>query len=112
MARTCSQNRQKIVEIGTVSASLTTFVASIVKPRGHVYTFDVDSKFMKIAEKNIKKIGMEKYITMKKLDLKTTKRIPLKDVDNVIIDRVFRDDLSKFKQALTHLEEQRNNGNA
>ena len=30
---------------------MTSFVASIVKPRGHVYTFDVDEKFMKIAEK-------------------------------------------------------------
>ena len=36
---------QKIVEIGTGSASLTSFVASIVKPRGHVYTFDVDENF-------------------------------------------------------------------
>ena len=25
------------------------------KPRGHVYTFDVDENFMKIAEKNIQK---------------------------------------------------------
>jgi len=86
MARTGIQSGQKVVEIGTGSASLTTFVASIVKPRGHVHTFDVDSKFMKIAEKNIKKIGMEKYITMKKLDLKTAKRIPVKDADIVIID--------------------------
>ena len=86
VARTGIQSGQKIVEIGTGSASLTTFVASIVKPRGHVYTFDVDSKFMKIAEKNIKKIGMEKYITMKKQDLKTAKKVPVKDVDIVIID--------------------------
>jgi len=86
VARTGIQSGQKIVEIGTGSASLTTFVASIVKPKGHVYTFDVDPNFMKIAEKNIKKIGMEKYITMKKLDLKTAKKIPVKDADIVIVD--------------------------
>lgn len=86
VARTGIQNGHKVVEIGTGSASLTTFVASIVKPQGHVYTFDVDPEFMKIAEKNIKKIGMEKFITMKKLDLKTAKKIPIKDVDTVIID--------------------------
>ena len=55
VSRTGIQNGHKIVEIGTGSGSLTTFVASIVKPRGHVHTFDVDSKFMAIAEKNIKK---------------------------------------------------------
>ncbi len=86
VARTGIQSGQKIVEIGTGSASLTTFVASIVKPKGHVYTFDVDPNFMKIAEKNIKKIGMEKYITMKKMDLKTAKKIPVKDADIVIVD--------------------------
>ena len=80
------QSGQKIVEVGTGSASLTTFVASIVKPRGHVYTFDVDSKFMKIAEKNITKAGMGKYITMNKLNLKTVKKIPIKDADVVIVD--------------------------
>ncbi len=86
MARTGIQSGQKIVEIGTGSASLTTFVASIVKPKGHVYTFDVDPNFMKIAEKNIKKVGLEKYITMKKMDLKTAKKIPVKDADIVIVD--------------------------
>jgi len=86
IARTGIQSGQNIVEIGTGSASLTTFVAGIVKPRGHVYTFDVDSKFMKIAEKNIKRTGLQKYITMNNLDLKTSKKIPVKDADTVIID--------------------------
>ena len=86
VARAGIQSGQKIVEIGTGSASLTTFVASIVKPKGHVYTFDVNPDFMKIAEKNIKKVGMEKHITMKKMDLKTAKKIPIKDVDIVIVD--------------------------
>ena len=63
VARAGIQNNQKIVEIGTGSASLTSFVASIVKPRGHVYTFDVNENFMKIAAKNLKKCGMEKYVT-------------------------------------------------
>jgi len=35
----------------------------VVKPRGHVYTFDVDENFMAIAEKNIKKAGVSKYVT-------------------------------------------------
>jgi len=79
-------NGQKILEIGTGSGSLTSFVASIVKPRGHVYTFDVDEKFMKIAEKNIKKAGVSKYVTQHNLDLKTAKKMPLEDMDVALID--------------------------
>ncbi len=65
---------------------MTTFVASIVKSRGHVYTFDVNSEFMKIAQKNIEKAGMSKYITMKKLDIKNAKKMPLSDADLALID--------------------------
>jgi len=86
VARAGIQNGQKIVEIGTGSASLTSFVASIVKPRGHVFTFDVDENFMKIASKNLKKAGMEKYVTQQKLDIKTVKKIPVTDADVVLID--------------------------
>ena len=86
VARAGIQNNQKIVEIGTGSASLTSFVASIVKPRAHVYTFDVNENFMKIAAKNLKKCGMEKYVTQENLDIKTVKKVPITDADVAIID--------------------------
>ncbi len=85
-SRTGLKNGQIVVEIGTGSGALSIFVASIVKPRGHVYTFDINSEFMKIAEKNIKKADMQKYVTMKKLDLKHVKKVPISDVDLVVID--------------------------
>ncbi|MDH5463161.1 MAG: tRNA (adenine-N1)-methyltransferase [Nitrosopumilus sp.] len=86
VARSGIGDGQKIVEIGTGSGSLTSFVANIVKPRGHVYTFDVDENFMKIAEKNIKKAGVSKYVTQYNLDLKTVKTMPLKEMDVALID--------------------------
>lgn len=86
IARAGIGSGQKILEIGTGSGSLTSFVASVVKPRGHVYTFDVDENFMKIAEKNIKKAGMSKYVTQQNLDLKTAKKIPFDDADVALID--------------------------
>ena len=86
VARAGITSGQKILEIGTGSGSLTSFVASIVKPRGHVYTFDVDENFMKIAEKNIKKAGVSKYVTQEKLDLKTAKKLPFDDADVALID--------------------------
>lgn len=86
IARSGIESGQKILEIGTGSGSLTSCVASIVKPRGHVYTFDVDENFMKIAEKNIKKAGVSKYVTQHNLDLKTAKKMPLDDMDVALID--------------------------
>ena len=86
VARAGIGSGQKILEIGTGSGSLTSFVANIVKPRGHVYTFDVNENFMKIAEKNIKKAGVSKYVTQHNLDLKTRKKMPLKDIDVALID--------------------------
>tara|TARA_B110001454_G_scaffold193895_1_gene195069 strand:- start:112 stop:930 length:819 start_codon:yes stop_codon:yes gene_type:complete len=85
-ARTGIKSGHKVVEIGTGSGSLTTFIASIVNPRGHVYTFDIEPKFMEIAKKNIEKAGMTKYVTMHNQDLKKVKRIPMIDVDMVIVD--------------------------
>ena len=85
-ARTGLQSGQKVVEIGTGSGSLTTFLASIVNPRGHVYTFDVDPNFMEIARKNIEKAGVAKYVTMEKLDIKSVKKVPITDVDMVVVD--------------------------
>jgi tRNA (adenine57-N1/adenine58-N1)-methyltransferase len=86
VARAGIESGQKIVEIGTGSGSLTSFVAGIVKPRGHVYTFDANEEFMKIAKKNIEKAGLLKYVTMKKLDLKKTKKVPVSNADLVLID--------------------------
>jgi tRNA (adenine57-N1/adenine58-N1)-methyltransferase len=85
-ARTGLQSGQKIIEIGTGSGSLTTFLASIVKPRGHVYTYDVDPNFMEIARKNIEKAGLDRYVTMEKFDIKISKKIPQREADLVVVD--------------------------
>ncbi len=77
---------QKIAEIGTGSGALTSFIAGIVPPRGHVHTFDVDSEFMKIAAKNIERAGTTKHVTMKKLDVRKCKKPPITNADLVLID--------------------------
>ena len=50
-ARTGLSNGFTVLEVGTGSGALTTFMASIVKPNGHVHTFDVRPEFMEIAKK-------------------------------------------------------------
>ncbi|ABK76982.1 L-isoaspartate methyltransferase/tRNA (1-methyladenosine) methyltransferase [Cenarchaeum symbiosum A] len=80
------QSGQTIVEIGTGSGALTTFLASIVKPRGRVHTFDVDADFMAIAEKNIARAGMTKYVIMNKMDIRKSRTVPVADADAAVID--------------------------
>ena len=41
---------------------------------------------MEIAEKNIKKAGMSKYVTMHEMNLKKSKKMPLEEMDLAIID--------------------------
>jgi len=64
VARTGLKNGSKVLEVGTGSGALATFLASIVKPEGHIYSFDVNPEFMEIAERNLKKAGMHEYVTM------------------------------------------------
>lgn len=85
-ARAGMQSGQTVLEIGTGSGALTTFMASIVKPRGHVYTFDVEPKFMEVAKKNIARAGMSKYVTMHEFNIKTAKKMPMSEADVAIID--------------------------
>ena len=91
---------QKVLEVGTGSGSLTSFVANVVRPRGHVYSFDVDPKFMKIAQKNIDRAGVSKYVTLQNLDIKeldvtddadsdsgaTAPELPVSGADVALID--------------------------
>ena len=74
-----------VLEIGTGSASLTTFFASLVGPSGHVFTYDVNEEFMEIAQKNLKKSDMEKNVSMYKRDI-MKEGLELSEMDVAIID--------------------------
>src|SRR4029078_964912 len=83
--RTGLKSGSNVLEIGTGSASLTTFFASLVGPSGHVFTYDINEEFMEIARKNLKKSGMENYVTMFKRDI-MTEGLERTDIDIAIID--------------------------
>ncbi|MEO9321090.1 MAG: tRNA (adenine-N1)-methyltransferase [Nitrososphaera sp.] len=63
-ARAGLKNGSKVLEIGTGSGAAATFMASIVKPQGHIYTFDVNPDFMEMARRNIDKAGMADFVTL------------------------------------------------
>ena len=83
-ARTGIRNGSKIVEVGTGSGALTTFMASIVKPDGHIYSFDVNSEFLEIAKNNLEKAGMFKYVTIHQHD--PHQGIDVHDADVATVD--------------------------
>ncbi len=83
-ARTGLQNGSRVLEIGTGSAALATFLASIVKPEGHIYSFDVNAEFMAIARRNLEKAGMDKYVTLNQHD--PHQGVDVRDVDVAIVD--------------------------
>jgi len=83
-ARTGLKNGSQVLEIGTGSAALSTFLASIVMPSGHVHTFDINEDFMSIAKKNLEKSGMDAYVTQHKYDPESISQ--LHNIDLVIID--------------------------
>jgi tRNA (adenine57-N1/adenine58-N1)-methyltransferase len=83
-ARTGLKNGSKVLEIGTGSASLTTFMASIVKPNGHIYSFDVNADFIAVAKRNLEKAQMTEYVTICEHD--PHQGIDIRDVDVAIVD--------------------------
>ena len=84
VARTGLKNGSKVLEVGTGSGALATFMASIVKPEGHIYSFDVNSEFMEMAKRNLEKAGMAKYVTMHQHD--PHQGVDIRNVDVAAVD--------------------------
>jgi tRNA (adenine57-N1/adenine58-N1)-methyltransferase catalytic subunit len=83
-ARTGLKNGSKVLEIGTGSGALATFMASIVKPDGHVYSYDVNPEFMEIARRNLEKADMSSFVTMNQHD--PHQGVDVRDADVAIVD--------------------------
>jgi tRNA (adenine57-N1/adenine58-N1)-methyltransferase len=84
VARTGLKNGSKVLEIGTGSGALATFMASIVKPEGHIHSFDVNSDFMEIAKLNLEKAGMARYVTLHQHD--PHQGVDIRNVDVATVD--------------------------
>jgi tRNA (adenine57-N1/adenine58-N1)-methyltransferase len=84
VARTGLKNGSVVLEIGTGSGALTTFMASIVKPSGHIYTFDINPDFMAVARRNLEKAGVIDFVTPYQYDPHLG--LDLKDADVAIVD--------------------------
>ena len=80
---------QRILEIGAGGGSFTSFVANIVKPRGHVFSFDADES-VKIAQKSVDRAGVSKYVSLHNTDIReldaNADEMPVHDADVVLIN--------------------------
>jgi len=74
----------KVVEAGTGSGALTSYLAHYVKPDGCVYSYEVREEFIETARKNIEKAGVLDYVKIKNKDI--TQGIDEKAVEAVILD--------------------------
>ncbi len=83
-ARTGLKNGSNVLEIGTGSGAAATYFASIVKPDGHIYSFDVNPDFMEIARRNLEKAGMLQYVTLHQHD--PHQGVDVREADVAIVD--------------------------
>ena len=74
----------RVVEGGTGAGALAAALANYVRPSGKVYSYEIREEFMEIAAKNLRRIGLIRYVELKRGDL--TQGIDEKCVDAVILD--------------------------
>ncbi|MEJ5293117.1 MAG: tRNA (adenine-N1)-methyltransferase, partial [Candidatus Methanosuratincola sp.] len=74
----------RIVECGTGSGSLTSYLATHVQPDGMVYTYELREEFQRIARRNLERMGLIRNVEMKLKDI--NEGIDERDVDAVVLD--------------------------
>lgn len=58
-----------VVEAGTGSGGLTLALARAVMPEGHVYTYEVRPEMQALAQRNLERVGLTRYVTFKVRDV-------------------------------------------
>ena len=74
----------KVVEVGTGSGAFTTHLANLVRPDGHVYSYDIREDCIKLAEGNLRRAGLSEFVTLTMMDAKD--EINIRDADAAMID--------------------------
>ncbi len=61
---------QHVLEAGTGSGALTTALAYLVGKEGHVTSYEVRPEFQRLAQANLKRVGLEERVTFKLKDIR------------------------------------------
>lgn len=86
-----------IVDAGTGSGALATFLGNLVRPNGCVTSYEVREDFARLAEQNIRAAGLSDIVRVKLKDI--YEGIDERDVDLVTLD------LAQPELALPHVEQ-------
>jgi tRNA (adenine57-N1/adenine58-N1)-methyltransferase len=73
-----------VLECGTGSGALTSYLAGLVRPNGKVITYEIREEFQANARKNLERLGLMDSIEMKLKDI--TGGIDEKSLDAVVLD--------------------------
>ncbi len=84
----------RVVEAGSGSGFLSIYLANVVGKDGKIYSYEWREDFYKLAGKNVAKVGMEKIVELKPLNV--FEGIVEKNVDAVILD------LADSEKAVSH----------
>ena len=74
----------RVIEAGTGSGVVTAAIANIVKPDGHVYSYETNKDFSENAKSNLYKIGLLKFVTLKCSDAR--EGFEESEVDAIFLD--------------------------
>jgi tRNA (adenine57-N1/adenine58-N1)-methyltransferase len=74
----------RVLEVGTGSGAFTTFAAYLVRPHGHVYSYEIRPEFHGLAMRNISRAGLAEYVTLKLADAR--KGVEETGLDAALID--------------------------
>ncbi len=74
----------KVIETGTGSGALTSILANYVRTDGHVFTYEIREEAYNTASKNIARLGLESYVTIKNQD--ASLGFDETNVDAVVLD--------------------------
>ncbi len=75
---------KNVVEAGTGSGALTINLAYYARPDGHIYSYDINEKSTKQAQKNLERMNLASVVTLKTGDV--CQSIEEKDADVVMLD--------------------------
>ncbi|MDI6819699.1 MAG: tRNA (adenine-N1)-methyltransferase [Candidatus Hodarchaeaceae archaeon] len=85
-----------VVDAGTGSGALAIFLGNLVRPNGHVTSYEVREDFARLAEQNIREAGLSDIVRVKLKDI--YEGIDERDIDLVTLD------LAQPELALPHVE--------
>lgn len=75
----------QVIEAGCGSGALTCILGNYVKPNGHIYSYDIRDKSLKIAMKNILKAKLEEIVSIQRKNI-IEDNLDLQDIDSVVLD--------------------------